>query len=247
MFPTSKAFLTQEFTVNSYLSDLNSKLTIPSMFSLFQEVAWKHATQNGFGYEHLLQQGLFWALSRVKVQVNRLPQWGERFSLTTWPSGIDGIFALRDFQITDQQDQTLASACSSWLVVDIKTRRPRRLDSFREVMPMRTDLRALDANPGKIPTPTTDPTFEHSVTPKTLDLDVNSHTNNTKFVEWAVNSLPLHVYKSLEVKGVEINYLSEGLYNETCNVSAHEQSDGSFVVRVVRQRDARDLANVHIF
>jgi acyl-ACP thioesterase len=246
MFPKTKEFLTKEFLVNSYLSDFKGKLSIPALFGLFQEVAWEHATLNSFGYEDLLKQGYFWALSRIKVQVNRMPLWTETFNLTTWPSGTEGLFALRDYQIRDSNGNNLVSASSSWLVVDIKTRRPQRLDTFKNVMPICTEIRATSGNAERIDLPAGSPIFSSNEVSKISDIDVNGHINNTKYVEWAVNSFPLSVYKEMNIREVDVNFLAEGFCGEKFSVNNFNLEKDGHTIVVTREQDNRNSAIIRL-
>ncbi len=41
------------FSIKSYHSDQNGKLTLPALFHFLQECAWDNARLNDFGYEFL--------------------------------------------------------------------------------------------------------------------------------------------------------------------------------------------------
>ncbi len=245
MFPNTKEFLTKEFTVNSYFTDLNGNLSVRSLFELFQEVAWEHATLNRFGFHDLYDQGYFWALSRIRVQVNRVPKWTEHFNLTTWPSGTEGLFALRDYQMYDNQGNVLIGATSSWLIVDLKTRRPQRLDAFKDVMPIRDDIRATHGNAQRIDIPQQSPLFVSTEKANISDIDVNGHVNNAKYIEWATNSLPINEYKNLILKEIEVNFLSEGFYGASFSVESIK-IDNQFVILINGTENGKHNALVRI-
>lgn len=123
----SPAFHSHEITIHSYEIDFKSRLNIFSLFNYFQEIAWEHAGILHFGLEDLSKRNLFWVLSRVRVEIDRLPQWNEKIKLVTYPRGIDGLFALRDYEIYDSNDNRIISASSSWLILNAQNRRPVRL------------------------------------------------------------------------------------------------------------------------
>lgn len=246
MFPKTKEFLTKEFLANSYLCDLKGRLSFPALFGLFQEVAWEHATLNSFGYEDLLKQGYFWALSRVKVQVNRMPLWTEVFNLTTWPSGNEGLFALRDYQIHDSNSNILVSASSSWLIVDIKTRRPQRLDNFKNLMPICTEIRATSCNAERLDLPAGSPIFSSNEISKVSFIDVNDHINNTKYVEWAVNTFPLNTYKEMNISEVDVNFLAEGFCGEIFRINNFKFDSNGHLIVVTREHDSKNTTVIKL-
>lgn len=209
-------------------------------------MAWEHASINSFGYEHLKDNNQFWALSRMKAEIARLPRWTEDFVITTWPSGVDGLFALRDFLIRDMDGEVLLGATSSWLIVDISTRRPQRVDSFRDRMPICESLRAVNGNAQKIILNNLTQVDEIQHTAKVSDIDVNGHINNTRYVEWAVNAFPKEIYESQRTQEVEVNYLSEGFCNDCFTISSSKNSANEYIVNIKRIADGKDLASVRL-
>ena len=72
-----------QLMVHSYDVDFNKHLTLTSLFNYFQEIAWEHAGVLRFGYEDLSENNQFWVLSRMRVEISRLPQWTENIKLIT--------------------------------------------------------------------------------------------------------------------------------------------------------------------
>ena len=241
-----KQFLTKSFVASSYLSDLNGRLSIPSMLSIFQEMAWEHATINSFGFDYLREQGLFWVISRISIDISRLPKWREEFSVTTWPSGVDGLLALRDFQISDCDGSILVGATTSWLIVDMKTRRPQRIDTFREKMPICDSYRAAKANAERININLHSPKIMYETSAKISDIDVNGHINNTKYVEWEINSVSEKIYRETEIQRIVVNYLAEGFSGDILLVKSSELDEKIIVSSITRKIDSKNLALVQI-
>ncbi|PKP36509.1 MAG: hypothetical protein CVT98_07705 [Bacteroidetes bacterium HGW-Bacteroidetes-15] len=246
MLPNTKEFLHKKLLVGSSYIDLTGKLSVHSLFSFFQEVAWEHATLNGFGFEHLKEKGFFWALSRVYVEIEALPKWTEPITLSTWPSGTEGPFALRDFSLFNDAGEKIIGATSSWLIVDYETRRPRRPDAFKERMPICDTIRATKCNAQKISGTTHETIYSYQITSRISDIDVNGHINNTRYVEWAINSFPLEFYQEAAIKEITINFLSEGFCGDNLRVDSRKVDDRSYVSSIIRELDSKVLALVEI-
>ncbi len=241
-----ECFFTKEFMVNSFFTDLRGRLSLPSLFSLFQEMAWEHATNNKFGYVHLQKQGLFWVLSRISVEILRMPNWAETFFITTWPSGVDGLFALRDFELFDYNKQVIVRATTSWLIVDVNSRRLHRLDDFRERMPVCETYRATKANAGRIGNTKNVPSVIFESRAAISDIDINGHINNTKYVEWAINSFSEEAYKATTIERITVNFLAEGFSGDELAIRSFDLDDVKMVSVVTRKSDGRSLAIVEI-
>ncbi|MBN1988615.1 MAG: hypothetical protein JW783_04410 [Bacteroidales bacterium] len=243
---TGKSFLKHDLVVHSYEVGFNRSLSLPALFGYFQEIAWEHATQNDFGWENLLEKNAFWALSRVKVEIAHLPKWTEKLELYTWPSGVDGLFALRDFLLYNERGELLVSASSSWLIVDIKSRRPHRLDSFKRNFPINDQIRALKENAGKVAAPSGSSFSEIQVKVCQGDIDVNGHTNNMRYVEWVMNAFPLEFQKEFEPKTFEINFLHEGMEGDSCLIQSFKESSNSFIGAICNTNTQKELARTHV-
>ena len=119
--------LSKLFTLRSSECDLHQKLKWESFFQIMQEMAWDHAQVLGIGSQ-IHQEGYLWVLTGMEIGIHRMPSWRETIRVSTRPMGLQGLFALRDFEILDADNQLIINASSAWLILDQKTRRPIRLD-----------------------------------------------------------------------------------------------------------------------
>ena len=108
--------------------DTKKAVFLPTLWNLMQETAWHHADHLKVGYSDLAEQKYFWVLSRLSIQMDEYPGWGEKIKVRTWLTGTRRLFALRDFSIANSKGNTLGTAKSAWLVLDLKSRRPQRIE-----------------------------------------------------------------------------------------------------------------------
>ena len=91
----------QKFTIPCYNTDASWRLKPSSFMDLAQEAAGQHAVYLGFGYDDLIATNTAWILSRVHVEFVDAPKWRENITLRTWHKGLNRLFFLRDFILTD--------------------------------------------------------------------------------------------------------------------------------------------------
>ncbi len=237
------AYHTQEITVHSYEIDFGSKLNIFSLFNYFQEIAWEHAGLLHFGLDDLSKKNLFWVLSRMRVEIVRFPVWTEKIKLVTYPRGIDGLFALRDYEVYDANNQRIIAGSSSWLILNAQTRRPVRLTDLD--LPFVTNERsALAQNPSKIADASGGPIVRNNVVVKPSDFDVNYHVNNTRYIEWAYNTFNFEHHKKHTLKTVEVNFLAEGKENYSLNIDLFQIDEQNHHISINRFEDNKELCRV---
>jgi acyl-ACP thioesterase len=191
----------------------------------------------------LLSENYTWLLSRLKIKIASFPLWKDQIQISTWPSGAQRLFALRDFELQDKDNQAVAAAVSAWLVLDVQKRRPVRIAPFVErLKPLEGDHilpDTLDKLPGL-----EFRTHEKKFVVRYRDLDINQHVNNASFVEWLVESVPVRVLNTSSLAELEINFLAEAFYEDHILAACHplDSQNTSFHHSLIRQQDGQELA-----
>lgn len=196
--------------ITSYMVDYKKQLRPSNFFALAQEVAMKGATNYGFGYENLAEHDLAWVVSRTKIIFNKIPHWKEHFDFLTWHKGIIGPFFIRDYQLVAPDGEVYVNGTSSWITINTKTRslfRTDGLSQYFDVTPQCLD-NALEEQAGRIVMPKDSELIaSHKV--MYSDVDFVGHANNTSYVSWATDCLPVELLKESYPRVVEIVFNKE--------------------------------------
>lgn len=198
----------QEYTIPCYDTDASGRLKPASFMNLAQEAAGQHAVYLGFGYDDLIVTNTAWILSRVHIRFVDTPIWKDDVVLSTWHKGLNRLFFVRDFRLTDKEGRTRVEATTSWLVMNLETRRLVRDPQLREGSECLEDVIATPA--GKVQMPKdVEPQlmFEHLVAYS--DIDVNGHANNAMYMQWAMDAVDYDIASTRPVKEVTINFNHE--------------------------------------
>lgn len=198
----------QEYTIPCYDTDASGRLKPASFMNLAQEAAGQHAVYLGFGYDDLIATNTAWILSRVHIRFVDTPMWKDDVVLSTWHKGLNRLFFVRDFRLTDKEGRTRVEATTSWLVMNLETRRLVRDPQLREGSECLEDVIATPA--GKVQMPKgVEPQlmFEHLVAYS--DIDVNGHANNAMYMQWAMDAVDYDIASTRPVKEVTINFNHE--------------------------------------
>ncbi|MBI5008558.1 MAG: hypothetical protein HZB98_02675 [Bacteroidia bacterium] len=239
----------KEYRVNVYETDPDGMLSLAALFNYMQDIASDHAEKLGFGRDDLMKNNWFWALSRLYAEVEQWPRWKDTIILKTWPNGTDKLFALRNYEVRFSDGRLAARGTSSWLVLDYSTRRIQRPESalshFRrnfesKESPLRYAI--------KLEPPDMESVQSESFRVKISDLDVNLHTNNVRYLHWINDTYNLDFIMKNSPKSVEINYLSESLFNEEIFIrtSTLINEGGYYNHAVFRKNDNKELCRVKI-
>ncbi len=231
-----------EYSISFDEVDTKNEVFLPVLWGLMQETAWHHADHLRLGYSDLEEHQYFWVLSRLSIQMEKYPRWGDRIKIKTWLTGIGRLFALRHFSIADSEGNILGTAKSAWLVLDLEHRKPKRIEPvFKHILHLFDDLPPPE-EPEKLPL-LVRPQMERSYTVRYSNIDMHHHVNNIKYIEWILDSYPFEMNNTHRILTFEMNFLAEASYGDEISVQTEtlEGPTTAFLHRVVRKKDDREL------
>jgi acyl-ACP thioesterase len=188
-------------------------LNLTGLNILLQRAAVDHAEHLGFGYQEMSKQNLSWVLIRANIEIFRLPNWREKVRLKTWPREMARLSAFREYVLyAEETGEVLCNASSEWLLIDLDTRRPQKMDNHRHFEQYATKEEALT---NKIPRLSKSCDYQDlfTIKPRHSSLDMNGHTNARKYIDWLDDAIfELHGQKELSF--MHMSYFHECTYGE---------------------------------
>ncbi|MEZ5197681.1 MAG: thioesterase [Bacteroidales bacterium] len=233
-----KAKWVESFEVGWLDSDIKGRAKLSALFNYLQETALKHAENMGFGYDDVKKNGQLWVVARILLKMNRYPRWREQITVETWPRGVEGMWAFREYRLIDSEGNELGGASSSWLVLDMSDRKPVAPELVFHALPYVNPQSATGEVPGRINAKKDlNDGVMHLVTYS--EVDFYQHVNNTRYIDWVLDAI--HQLKlKIDIKKININYMSEAKlddiivlkYNQTENrlVFKGELENGSTTI-----------------
>ena len=223
--------LTEHYTIPCYDTDASWRLKPVSFMNYAQEMANRHAVILGFGYDDLIASKTAWVLSRMRIRFVKTPLWRHKVTLTTWHKGLNRLFFLRDFQMRDEQGNVCVEATTSWIVLNLETRRfvrdPKLMDEGTTC-----SENAIEQPADKVVMPKDvepDYVMDHIVSYS--DVDMLGHTNNAMYMHWAMDAVDYDLASTKSVKELTINFNHETKAGESVKIyrAQVEKEDGLHV------------------
>ena len=214
--------------ISSYETDFKSQIKLDALLSIFQEAAVQNANQLGFGEADLKAQNAFWALSKIKLKVEKMSVRNDQIIITTWPKSVDGLFALRDFWVSDENGNTLVRATSAWLMLDEVLRKPKRIAQTFQNFPVMPDYHAMDEGMEKLPV-FEDMLTERELSTKYSDIDHNHHVSHLNYITWILDSFPKRQFEKRSIKSLHVNFNAEVAYGEKVKMLKSWDSQSNLV------------------
>ena len=227
----------QDFEITDVYVDCFGRLKSSMILYFAQEVAGRHFAELSMDYESLAQRRLFWAVTRHRVQITRMPMRGETIRVETWPMPTTRVAYPRSTVAYDAQGNEVFRSISLWVLMDLDTR--------NMILPGKSGISVvgtlrgfeLESPSGLIPKPL------NSSRPRTVafsDLDRNGHMNNCRYLDWISDLLPSAFHTRHILKEFTVCYLSEAREGQQMDLRWDFLEDGTLRADAYRKGADKD-------
>lgn len=201
----------QNVTIDDSYADRFGRMKPSMILYIVQEAGGQHSALMALDYDTLASRRMFWAVTRHRVQITRLPQRGETIRVETWPLPATRATFPRSVVAYDAEGNEVFRAISLWVLMDLDTR--RMITPSKSGISVVGTLRGIElpSPSGLVPRPVCN---THVRTVVFNDLDRNGHMNNTRCMDWVADLLPSSFHENHTVKEFTVCYLAEALETE---------------------------------
>nr|WP_294777859.1 acyl-ACP thioesterase domain-containing protein [uncultured Flavobacterium sp.] len=229
--PNFNSKLTKDWEINFLQCYPNGYLKYTDLCNILQLTAGLHAELGGISFSDMQVHHQAWVLSRMRVEINRLPKWRDVVTVKTWINSLENSRSIRCLELY-VGDEKIVGCETFWAVFNTQTRRPENLALPHEHFEKYTE-RATHQTFGKID-------FQHEMqtvgthTVKLSDLDIVNHANSVKYLEWCLDSVDLAIIQNQAIDSFEMNYLKEVSLNDTIEIK-QKVSDDAITFAISRE------------
>jgi acyl-ACP thioesterase len=230
--PISKDFnsiLTKDWEINFLQCYPNGYLKYTDLCNILQLTAGVHAELGGISFSDMQEHHQAWVLSRMRVEIKRLPKWRDVITVKTWINSLENSRSIRCLELY-VGDEKIVGCETFWAVFNTQTRRPENLSLPHLHFEKYPNDRATEIQFSKIDTSIVK-TF---VTEKAIllsDLDIVNHANSVKYLEWCLDSVEPNLLLNQKVESFEMNYLKEVSLEDTITIeNSHIEKPMVFTV-----------------
>ena len=226
---------TYQFVAEPFHVDFTGKLTMGVLGNHLLNCAGFHAADRGFGIATLNDSHYTWVLSRLAIELERMPKEYEHFTIQTWVENVYRLFTDRNFAILDAEGNPIGYARSIWAMIDMDTRKPADLLSLHGGQI--TDYICKDKEcpidkPGRIKVAQKELVGEHKALYS--DIDINGHVNSIKYIEHILDLFPMEVFKEKRIKRFEMAYSAESYYGNVLSFYREQTGNDEYDVEVMK-------------
>lgn len=228
------------FVAEPFHCDFTKHLFIGHLGNNLLNAADFHSNDRGYGVNYLNSVNKTWVLSRLSVELDKIPAIYEDFVVETWIDSVMRYFTNRNFKITDKDGYVYEYGKSIWAMIDTTTRQP--VDILKTSNETISEYLEADyANPIKKSSRVKlddDLKLQQSILTTYSDIDINGHVNSIKYIEHILDLFPIEYYKKYRIKKFDIAYIMESHNNDKLNfytnIDSINECNNTVSVRVTK-------------
>lgn len=228
------------FVAEPFHCDFTKHLFIGHLGNNLLNAADFHSNDRGYGVNYLNSVNKTWVLSRLSVELDKIPAIYEDFVVETWIDSVMRYFTNRNFKITNKDGYVYGYGKSIWAMIDTTTRQP--VDILKTSNETISEYLEADyANPIKKSSRVKlddDLKLQQSILTTYSDIDINGHVNSIKYIEHILDLFPIEYYKKYRIKRFDIAYIMESHNNDKLNfytnIDSINECNNTVSVRVTK-------------
>ncbi|MFN3754988.1 acyl-[acyl-carrier-protein] thioesterase [Flavobacterium sp.] len=235
------SILEQDWEISFLQCYPNGYLKYTDLCNILQLTAGLHAELGGISFSDMQVHHQAWVLSRMRVEISRLPKWKEIITVKTWINSLENSRSIRCLEMYIGEEKIIG--CETfWAVFNTKTRRPENLALPHEHFEKFTDRATIQAF-SKID-------FQHEMQNvgmhkvKLSDLDIVNHANSVKYLEWCLDCVDLAIIQNQKIASFEMNYLKEVALNDSVEIM-QKASEDNLILAVNREEKTCFALQLH--
>ena len=236
--PNFTSVLSKDWEINFTQCAPNGYLKYTDLCNILQLTAAAHSEVGGISFTDMQVFDQAWVLSRMRVEISKLPKWGDNVTVKTWINSLENSRSVRALEMHVNGEKIVGSE-TFWAVFNTKKRRPESLALPYDHFELYAEKRATTKGFSKINIDNEkEIVFEKKVF--LSDLDIVNHVNNVKYLEWCLDLVDPTIILNQKIESFEMNFLKELSLNDI--VIIHEKISDSKNIFSITKEDKTSFA-----
>lgn len=230
--------ITHSFTIG--FTDINkaNKVTNKAILNFLENTAGIHSSLVGQGLKDIPKTNTTWLLLAWKLKIFERPEYNDTIQIKTWSKNYDKLYAYRNFEILNSNNEIIGVASSKWLCVNPSDLKIIKLTAEILEKYESENISVLDDETNyklEVPTEYLNK-CEYKITKNMLDM--YNHVHNTFYLDFVKEVLPEEC-SDKEFSELEIMYKKQILGNENVKVFYSKIEEDNYVV--IKSEDENTL------
>jgi len=198
---------THDWEIDFTQCNPNGYLKYTDLCNILQLTAGYHAEMGGISFTDMQEFHQAWVLSRMRVEIIKLPKWRDTVTVKTWIISLENSRSVRALEM--YIGNTKIIGCETfWAVFNTQLRRPEALALPHEHFIKYIEDYSTSERVKKINlVESIQSLHNHKVV--ISDLDIVNHVNNVKYLEWCLDTAEPELILQQKIKAFDMNFMKE--------------------------------------
>lgn len=214
-----------------------------SLVRLIIECATDHANMLNVGYSRLSDYGIAWVLSRIFMEIHRMPRVNESYRLETRVVSLDRHSSERRFELMDSEGCILALIKTIWVAIDVRERKLANISMLEELASVAVPWSPDSPQVVKL-RPLAEGVMLKAVDVAFSDLDINRHVTTARYIDLIVSSFSPEWHDKNRILRFDAAFMHETLAHEVMEVVMAEINHDETRVDIVADSTPRVLSRI---
>lgn len=219
--------------IGASMCDNTAKLSVPSMFALFMDLATEHANELNLSADILAKKGIIWITVRTKVCIYDLPQMSDKVIAETWPEAPGRIRCNRYYRISAPDGKVLVEGKTEWAMLEVTSGKlyriadiyPKEIEHIEEII--------CEAPFARIPENFENCTEKSEYTVHSIDIDRSQHMNNAAYIRAIFSAFSCDELKNANIHEIDVSFRSQCYERDQLSIRCRE-GEGFFDIGIIR-------------
>lgn len=216
------SIFTKDWEINFLQCYPNGNLKYTELCNLFQLTAAAHSELGGISFSDMQAHNQAWVLSKMRIEINRLPKWKDKVTVKTWINSLENSRSTRCLELYIG-DEKIVGCETFWAVFNTNTRRPENLALPYEHFEIYSDIKAVETGFSKINIAQEFDLIQQRVV-QLSDLDIVNHANSVKYLEWCLDCMEPELLLKKKITCMDMNYLKEVSFLDAIEINRNHKT-----------------------
>lgn len=236
----------REYELNYYDVDSNLRATMSTIINILSDIGTKQSEELGWNIDTFTKNNMGWVFYNYDIKIYRSPVYGEKLKVKTQAVGLKKFYALRSYEIRDKDDEIIVEGNAIFLLINIEKRKTMRVP---EILYKAYGIEGDMDGEFKLPRLTKINEFEieKDIEIRYTDIDSNKHVNNTKYIDWAVESLSEEIVNNYILSNIQVIFEKECKYGDKIKVFTNiikEENGDLTTIHKIENKDSKTLTRL---
>lgn len=226
---------TYKFMAEPFKADVKGNLFMSALGNYMLNAADFQSAERNFGYLDLRESNKAWVLSRFVIDISEMPKSYEHFHISTWVESAMRFFTRRNWSIQGDGGKQYGYGCSVWAMIDLETRQPADIFAIGNgIMKEYVDEEHTVPiePPSRVRMNEKEAKLVREIDTVYNDIDINGHVNSVRYIEHALDILPLEWHSNNFIRRLEVAYVAEAHFGDKLRFYEDRQSEDEICYRI---------------